>query len=1693
MAQGKISLTKKTKRQQTSLVASEAEHSDAVEQVEPSLVIKTRVDQSMAQAARAALNLDAFGDDENLSDTEQQSLVVENQKQSTGIRVITNIQKESRVKSKLTKDSTQATDSRKVLKVTRTPHPDRNATNTTDQASSMAVATSSDLSTLTPIQRAALFLFGDDADFAIDHAATVSAATATTATAATAAMPRNIGAAPAHTTASAPVTAVTAPAPVSSAQVKIMGQSTEREQVIADSYRFSLAYLVEHNLLPVPVSRLESVQGSKQTNHTVQFCSVLNLLQDYLHSAFCAARQIDDVYEIEPQDLCDSYQQLLKHEAIFQQSTLKQQQKLSEQRQEQCLQRSQQPVNEVNYSNVSIMPFAAVRGSPLHWGPILYNTAEFIFAHRHQLTEDLPEFLQLRERYEQAVHSGAIEYNAQLQSVLWPIKTLFDDADDFSSDDISALGVQVRVNTAAQGASPVWKVAKAQLKAKIPTLPTPVKWQNKESKPLSPVSVSPQQEAQDQQGWQEQQEQQAAPVSYDHDAWLHAPQYESQPDSDFIFAPHQPEGTSYEAQLNAFISKAWPRSAAKSPEQLELEEQRQHLLEQERLREESARRSRNMEPAMASLREWLPPAQNQLFNSPNRAASTHGNAATPVPYGEQTLGMGAVSAPPAVPAAPAVPQFKTASAVATPVSQPHVAWSGAPSSVSSGAQMQYASGMVGVNNAFTANTVAHTSAYGVGQPSPRGHEVQAAQAGQAAQVAPAAVAVVAAAATGASGLTGQYARDRGREVKVEGDGASPMVLMSAVPQVTEPNYRRTESAASVQKRHEASFKLIKELGLVTNDYIYQQYCKRMEEQGLKPFAQEYLIKLNLARVFIEKGYLAQRLDHYTVRSGQLAFINQVEIALARKQILMVEASTGIGKTFSYLVPPILGARRVVVSTATKALQDQLIKKDLPNLVDMLTVPRVHYMALKGQTNYICRYLLEGGHSMGLISRELVDKCNRFVAEELDKIRLDRYQAGFGEIRFSVDELDRKAITCDSKLCSEMYAHCPFAQSKHKYTADDSGDNDPNDHCFVAMSRQEARTRNVVAINHALFFANEALDNNFLQSDVVIFDEAHSLPDICRDFFSQRMALGTLEDLPKKMQEAFKDKEKGKGKSKSETESKKAAISMTAIADELKKYVVCTTILARVFRVWFAALNQYDVKHQDSFRLPLQRLKYMHRALPSPLQLLGTNMFLSSELETLGEKSKLARANAQREEQDRSDAAAGYRAEALGAGAGNSFDLFGAPTNPIPQYHSMYEQMVARFRQEASARGRAVKNTDALEDALVRLYLERLQERHVQCDVRKGYQEFNSYNKIDYEVDVLKDSFGRLMVEPLFRALMGDLWTVLAAIKDFLAKNADLDSEKIGPVKDLCAELANFIPAFMNADRDKNGAVQGENVSLFDFNAKGFTLQVIPLDVSERLGEILRGLQQRGVSVVLTSATITIENSFDKYCRSLGLKPNETVSAIVNSSFDYPHNACLMISENFPSAASPQRIAQGIEQIAAAIEASPGGVFFLTTSYHAMKQARDILQRMFGTRRQVMMQGEKTIEHLMNDFKQDGRAILVGTSSFWEGVDVPGKALSLVIIDKLPFKQITDPVLVARDKLFEMQKRSFFEEELLPDAVIKLRQGVGRLIRNENDKGCLIIMDPRMVTKSYGHKFVNSLPPMRIVNKVQELVSFFKSC
>lgn len=268
------------------------------------------------------------------------------------------------------------------------------------------------------------------------------------------------------------------------------------------------------------------------------------------------------------------------------------------------------------------------------------------------------------------------------------------------------------------------------------------------------------------------------------------------------------------------------------------------------------------------------------------------------------------------------------------------------------------------------------------------------------------------------------------------------------------------------------------------------------------------------------------------------------------------------------------------------------------------------------------------------------------------------------------------------------------------------------------------------------------------------------------------------------------------------------------------------------------------------------------------------------------------------------------------------------------------------------------------------------------------------------------------------------------------------------------------------------------------------LHATPLSVAEGFGKQLNASPR---AWIFTSATLAVKSDFSHYIGQMGLSNANT--GYWESPFDYGKQALFYVPENMPEPNSPGYSAAVAAVALPVIQASGGRAFVLCTSLRAMREIHALFKEAFeqnGIEYPLMMQGESSRSELLERFRKRGNAVLVGSQSFWEGVDVRGEALSCVIIDKLPFAPPDDPVLAARiDKMNEEGKNAFMEYQL-PYAVITLKQGAGRLIRDEADSGVLMICDPRLISKPYGRRIWQSLPPFKRTRFLADVQAFFEN-
>jgi ATP-dependent DNA helicase DinG len=628
--------------------------------------------------------------------------------------------------------------------------------------------------------------------------------------------------------------------------------------------------------------------------------------------------------------------------------------------------------------------------------------------------------------------------------------------------------------------------------------------------------------------------------------------------------------------------------------------------------------------------------------------------------------------------------------------------------------------------------------------------------------------------------------------------------------------------------------------------------------------------------FSENGLLAQAIDGFVAREPQRNMASKVSESIKKQHSLVVEAGTGTGKTFAYLVPALRSDKKVILSTGSKNLQEQLFSKDLPIIKKALNYSG-KITLLKGRSNYLCLERLYHQYA---------------AAGDLDKdLRVDLARVKNWSIKTKDGDISKcTTVTEDNPIWPILTStndNCLGSDCEHY-----------ND-CYVVKARKRALNADIVVVNHHLFLADVVVkDSGFGElipkADVMIFDEAHQLPDLACHYFGQQLSSRQLFDLSKEINLCYRTKVKDMSQ-------------LQQCADKLQK---CTQDLR-------IAINQQSPK--------------------------GNLRFL--------------------------------------------------------------------FNQEA---------------------------------IKK---------ELTYLLDALSFCHEVLLLA--------------------VGRSSTLDN---------CLERINQYNTLLKRLKETN--VTGFSY-WYESSHNYFVFALTPLSVADKFTELLT---ERKGSWIFTSATLSVNNQLDYFTKRLGLTNAD--SLILESPFDYLHQTVMCVPRYIPSPNEKGNAEKLVDILLPVIEANNGRCFFLCTSYAMMnalaKQFREL------TKLPVLVQGETSKVKLLEQFIHSGNALLIATSSFWEGIDVRGDTLSCVIIDKLPFTSPDDPLIKARMEDCQMQGGDAFYDVQLPEAVITLKQGVGRLIRHHNDRGAVIICDNRLVMRPYGATFINSLPPSPRTRDINKVINFLLS-
>ncbi|MDQ1832528.1 ATP-dependent DNA helicase [Massilia sp. CCM 9029] len=360
-------------------------------------------------------------------------------------------------------------------------------------------------------------------------------------------------------------------------------------------------------------------------------------------------------------------------------------------------------------------------------------------------------------------------------------------------------------------------------------------------------------------------------------------------------------------------------------------------------------------------------------------------------------------------------------------------------------------------------------------------------------------------------------------------------------------------------------------------------------------------------------------------------------------------------------------------------------------------------------------------------------------------------------------------------------------------------------------------------------------------------------------------------------------------------------------------------------------------------------------------------------------------------------------------------------------------------------------------------------------------------RLTFPQDIMRLSLAQIMPSSEFFPALNTLKEKLAEMIDVLEDQA-ARAETIEQVRVRAVELAAALDAWKQDGKGK--VVEGDQAVLWvEAFSSSLQLHKTPLSIAPIFNNQREGTPR---SWIFTSATLAVKNDFKHFSNQMGLtgEPAKTWP----SPFNYEQQGLLYVPNGLPEPNSFGYTDAVIDCALPVIEAAGGRTFFLCTTIRAVKQVSERLRDEFAKRGldfPLFVQGERGRTELLDSFRNAGNGVLVGSQSFWEGVDVRGDALSLVIIDKLPFAPPDDPVLAARIDVMEKQGLNGFMHHTLPEAIINLKQGAGRLIRDETDRGVLMICDPRLISKSYGKRVWQSLPSFKRTRLQEDVIAFFK--
>jgi ATP-dependent DNA helicase DinG len=714
------------------------------------------------------------------------------------------------------------------------------------------------------------------------------------------------------------------------------------------------------------------------------------------------------------------------------------------------------------------------------------------------------------------------------------------------------------------------------------------------------------------------------------------------------------------------------------------------------------------------------------------------------------------------------------------------------------------------------------------------------------------------------------------------------------------------------------------------------------------------LKEAVRAIFADRGALSRALDGYEPREGQRRMSEEVASVIDEGGTLLAEAGTGTGKTLAYLVPAILSGRRVLISTGTKNLQEQIFFKDLPLLQRVLDVPFTATL-MKGRSNYLCRHRWET-YKETTESLESVGSFGMFEVEP--PVRFGRSEQFERSVFLPIiDAWVKTTETGDRAELHDLPENVPIWKEIAADAETCLGAECPHyDDCFVTNVRRRAAESDVVIVNHHLLCADASVRQSAYGEVIptcstLVVDEAHQLEDVATQYFGRSVSVFRVEDL-------IRDGERLLAPHNPSTSS---GLSRARSGDRGTPY---DDDAGRAF----AARQLDDVSRALARVADHSRLFFSGLALDPSVRSHGG-----------------------------ADARARYTAESLLDHVDEGVALAGALDG--------LEATLASSVQPRGAQTEAspIDNTSSASDAADALAALQRRSGELAMDLR------------------------------------------------FLIRAGDPD----------------FVYYVESRGRD----------------ATRLFLRASPIDVSRIVQE---ALFDRMRATVLTSATMAVEGSFEYVKGRLGIRQARELR--VSSEFDYTRQALLYLPRRVPSPKAPAFIQAAAREVIEIVKRSRGRAFVLFTSYGVLRAVQPLVE--LALPYPILVQGTAPRTQLIERFRTTPNAVLLATSSFWQGVDVVGEALSCVVVDKLPFASPGDPVTAARIEAINARGGDAFADYQVPLAILTLQQGLGRLIRHRTDRGVLAVLDPRLRTMGYGRRFLASLPPAPVTDDLDAVERFF---